>query len=61
MHCHIEVHSLDGMGMVINEAPEIPIHKPGGFPVCTSFYDDHSRDISYQDQQLTGKFCYPPI
>ena len=27
MHCHIEVHALDGMAMVLNEAPEVPIKK----------------------------------
>lgn len=49
LHCHIEVHALDGMGMVLNEAPEKPLLRPPGFPVCTSFYDDHSRDIDYYE------------
>ncbi|XP_065673687.1 uncharacterized protein LOC105843944 isoform X3 [Hydra vulgaris] len=47
LHCHIEVHALDGMGLVINEAPEIPIQRPKGFPLCNHFYDDPSRDIEY--------------
>jgi len=47
MHCHIEVHALDGMGMVLDEAPEIPVVRPKGFPICNNFYDDHSRDIDY--------------
>ena len=49
LHCHIEVHALDGMAMIINEAEDhhsrqIP---PKGFPVCQNFYNDHSRDTSY--------------
>jgi len=50
LHCHIEVHSLDGMGMVINEAPDHPLKPPKGFPSCVNFYDDHSRDIDYAEQ-----------
>ena len=42
------MHALDGMGMVLDEAPEIPVPRPPGFPVCSSFYDDRSRDIDYQ-------------
>ena len=45
------MHALDGMGMVLDEAPEIPITRPPGFPVCSSFYDDRSRDIDYQEIQ----------
>lgn len=52
LHCHIEVHALDGMGMVINEAPEIPINRPKGFPVCNHFYDDHSRDVEYTEKEI---------
>lgn len=57
LHCHIEVHALDGMGMVLNEAPEVPIERPPGFPVCNHFYDDHSRDIDYvvKDQKEGGE------
>lgn len=37
MHCHIELHNLDGMAMVINESyPHIP-PPPQGFPVCDSY------------------------
>ena len=46
------------MGMVLNEAPEVPIERPPGFPVCNHFYDDHSRDIDYmvKDQKEGGAF-----
>ena len=56
LHCHIEVHALDGMGMVINEAPEHPLTPPKGFPTCVNFYDDHSRDIGYVESNLQGRF-----
>ena len=35
--------------MVLNEAPEKPLARPKGFPTCTNFYDDHSRDIDYTE------------
>ena len=47
MHCHIEVHALDGMAMVLNEALDKVPEAPKGFPICQNFYNDHSRDISY--------------
>lgn len=47
MHCHVEVHTLEGMGMVFNEAPEIEMKPPAGFPVCSNFYNDRSRDINF--------------
>ena len=49
------MHALDGMGMVIDEAPEIPLHRPKGFPVCNDFYDDHSRDVDYVEKKQEGK------
>ncbi|XP_066915217.1 uncharacterized protein [Clytia hemisphaerica] len=52
LHCHIEVHALDGMGMIINEAPDHPLKPPKGFPSCVNFYDDNSRDIDYVESNL---------
>lgn len=50
LHCHVEVHTLEGMGMVFNEAPEIEVKVPLGFPVCNNFYNDHSRDIQFASE-----------
>ncbi|XP_041347554.1 laccase-1-like [Gigantopelta aegis] len=37
MHCHIEIHMLDGMSMLLNESfPNVP-PPPAGFPQCRSF------------------------
>lgn len=47
IHCHIEVHSLDGMAMVMTEGPDDLHTPPRGFPVCQNFYNDHSRDYQY--------------
>ena len=47
MHCHIEVHSLDGMAMFIDEAPDQQPKPPKGFPICQNFYHDNSRDVAY--------------
>ena len=47
LHCHIEVHALDGMAMVINEATEYSPPPPSGFPVCSNFYHDPGRDIQF--------------
>lgn len=57
LHCHIEVHALDGMAMVVNEATDRSPDPPLGFPVCQHFYNDPSRDIQFitQQQQLALK------
>ena len=47
LHCHIEVHALDGMAMVINEAIERSPSPPAGFPMCSNFYLDPLRDIQF--------------
>ena len=37
MHCHIELHNLDGMQMLLNESfSEVP-EPPPGFPMCHSY------------------------
>ena len=37
MHCHIELHNLDGMQMLLNESfSEVP-DPPAGFPMCHSY------------------------
>lgn len=51
IHCHIEVHAIEGMGMVLNEAPELEVSPPPGFPVCNNFYNDRSRDMQYINEQ----------
>lgn len=42
LHCHIDLHNTNGMGMVINEAPKHHPAAPSGFPVCASFYNNGS-------------------
>lgn len=56
MHCHIEVHALDGMAMVLKEAMENVPKAPRGFPVCKNFYNDHSRDVAYSN--INGKISF---
>ncbi|XP_065652013.1 uncharacterized protein LOC100198324 [Hydra vulgaris] len=51
LHCHIEVHALEGMAMVFNEAPEKEIVPPPGFPICNNFYNDRSRDINFYKER----------
>ena len=38
---------MNGMAAVLNEASEIPIDYPPGFPICSSFHNDPSRDTSF--------------
>ena len=42
MHCHIELHNLDGMAMTILEAPDQIPETPRGFPKCGNFHYDES-------------------
>ncbi|XP_065666462.1 uncharacterized protein LOC136087501 [Hydra vulgaris] len=48
LHCHIEVHSLNGMAMIISEAADEAPKPPKGLPVCNNFYNDESRDYAYE-------------
>ncbi|XP_065665472.1 uncharacterized protein LOC136086901 [Hydra vulgaris] len=47
LHCHIEVHALDGMAMIILEAVNEAPKPPKGLSVCNNFYHDLSRDYFY--------------
>ncbi|XP_057309635.1 uncharacterized protein LOC130647701 [Hydractinia symbiolongicarpus] len=55
MHCHIEVHALEGMAMVLNEAPELEVQPPPGFPICNNFYNDRSRDMQFLKEKKCEK------
>ena len=46
-HCHIEVHALDGMAMVITEALDHAPKPPKGFPLCNNFYNQEEKDHDY--------------
>ncbi|CAE1312426.1 unnamed protein product [Acanthosepion pharaonis] len=37
MHCHIEIHSMDGMAMILNESLPDVAKAPNHLPVCRSF------------------------
>ncbi|XP_052080741.1 uncharacterized protein LOC127718725 [Mytilus californianus] len=39
-HCHIDLHNTNGMGMIINESPNIQPEVPNNFPKCNSFQND---------------------
>ena len=50
MHCHIELHNLDGMQMLLNESfTEVP-SAPPGFPECHSY-----PPSPYRQSQLEGE------
>lgn len=49
LHCHIEVHTLEGMAMVLNETPDRYHRHPAGFPKCGNFYNDKSKDVLFAD------------
>ncbi|XP_065666457.1 uncharacterized protein LOC100206475 isoform X2 [Hydra vulgaris] len=57
LHCHIEVHALDGMAMIISEAVNEAPKPPKGFPVCNNFYHDLSRDFFYIRDDSTNIDC----
>ncbi|ESO89911.1 hypothetical protein LOTGIDRAFT_124263 [Lottia gigantea] len=41
MHCHIELHTMDGMAVMLNESFDMHPPPPEGFPTCGNF--DYSR------------------
>ena len=56
LHCHIEVHALNGMAMVLREAPENVPKTTREFPVLKNFYNDHSSDIA--DPNINGEITF---
>lgn len=56
LHCHIEVHALNGMAMVLREAPENMPKTTREFPVLKNFYNDHSSDIA--DPNINGEITF---
>lgn len=61
IHCHLELHMLDGMTMMLNESFNKQPSPPADFPRCRSFnYDDQRRDPNVE--QMTddnGRFKLP--
>ena len=47
LHCHIEVHALNGMAMIVNEGASKQLKAPPGFPICQNFYNDPATDTGY--------------
>jgi FtsP/CotA-like multicopper oxidase with cupredoxin domain len=48
MHCHIEIHNLDGMTMLVKEAEDKIPSPPKGFPTCRPFlYDEPLKDFKF--------------
>lgn len=41
MHCHIDVHMIGGMAIVLSEAPDRTPKPPHYFPRCNDFYFDN--------------------
>ena len=51
MHCHIELHNLDGMAMSIVEAPDRVPPPPEGFPSCGSFLYNQGTESKPRPQK----------
>ena len=37
LHCHIEIHQLQGMAMIVNEISDEPLPPPKGMNKCGDF------------------------
>ena len=55
MHCHIEVHQIDGMAMFIDEAPDKQSSLPKGFPQCKSFNIEGHQHNGTTKREQRGK------
>ncbi|CAH1790455.1 unnamed protein product [Owenia fusiformis] len=51
MHCHIELHNLDGMAMFFDEAPDKHPPSPKDFPKCGDFSYNQTDDDSLTAQR----------
>ena len=66
LHCHIEYHGLDGMGLIlqVGEPEDMPI-APRSLPKCGDFmYQDEEDDYSQSLLKatfLSSTKCYPQL
>lgn len=59
LHCHKGFHQISGMAMVLSEAIDQAPNAPKGFPVCSNFYEDHSRNFLYaKGDGSNGKWIF---
>ncbi|XP_060566453.1 uncharacterized protein LOC132725369 [Ruditapes philippinarum] len=59
MHCHIELHNLDGMQMLLNESFNDLPTPPRGFPECHSFPPSDYRLVN-KDEPTNNKTMMEP-
>ena len=52
LHCHIDLHNTNGMGMVIDEGDTKP-SIPAGFPTCRNFLNDRTYK---NNPSINGKY-----
>ena len=45
LHCHIVSHHLEGMALILNEAPNLQAPPPRGFPVCSPNFEHELGDF----------------
>ena len=56
MHCHIELHNLDGMQMLLNESfSEVPA-APLGMPLCHSYPPSQFREQQRHEKPENGRY-----
>ncbi|CAH1797573.1 unnamed protein product [Owenia fusiformis] len=53
MHCHIELHNMDGMAMFFDEAPEKHPESPKNFPKCNNFLFDQTNEGEEESTEST--------
>lgn len=47
IHCHVEMHSMQGMALVLREAPNLHPAPPPGFPTCHNFLNIPGEDHGF--------------
>ncbi|XP_033744890.1 laccase-1-like [Pecten maximus] len=51
LHCHIELHNLDGMAMAVNESSQLAPPPPEGFPECRNFRYDQRPHTTHKHKR----------
>ncbi|XP_060559409.1 uncharacterized protein LOC132719624 [Ruditapes philippinarum] len=56
LHCHIDLHNTNGMGMVVNVNPGNHPKPPTGFPTCGSFFNNGKPqpDVDSECRTIVG-------
>jgi len=54
LHCHIEIHQLEGMALIVNEISDMQLIQPANIPKCGDFEISYDTFYKYMHRNMLG-------